>query len=144
MRRVAVTLISLVLVMQGRWRSVVFVVTSVGGMGIITTLIKLAVRRQRPNPYAVSSGHSFPSGHSSGTLVFSGVMTYLLWHVTHRRPVTVLSCISGLTFTLLVGRSRVVLREHHGSDVVAGFSVGAAWLLIMLRIFVAQLEQEGR
>jgi undecaprenyl-diphosphatase len=119
-----------------------FLVTSVGGMGIVTTLIKIAVRRQRPNPYAVSSGHSFPSGHSSGTLVFSGVMTYLLWHVTHRRMLTLLSFMTGTIFTLLVGRSRVVLREHYGSDVAAGFSVGAAWLLIMLRLFVPWLKQE--
>jgi undecaprenyl-diphosphatase len=113
-------------------------------MGIITTLIKIAVRRQRPNPFAVSSGHSFPSGHTSGTLVFSGVMTYLLWHVTRHRVLTLLSCCTGLALSLLVGRSRVVLREHHGSDVAAGLSVGSAWLLIMLRLFIPGLKRERR
>jgi undecaprenyl-diphosphatase len=47
-----------------------------------------------------------------------------------RRRVKVLAISAAVLLSLLVGASRVYLGVHWASDVLAGWSVGAAWAMI--------------
>lgn len=38
-------------------------------------------------------------------------------------------------FSLLIGFTRIYLRVHYASDVLAGFSIGFAWLLLTIVLF---------
>jgi undecaprenyl-diphosphatase len=44
---------------------------------------------------------------------------------------------------LAIGLSRIYLRVHYASDVLAGFSVGLVWLLLSLWI-LARIEKYGK
>ena len=80
---------------------------------------------------AEASGFSFPSGHSSASVVAWGMLAYLLLHlVPHRWQLPVLMACAATAFT--VGCSRIFLRVHFASDVVAGFASGLAWLAVCI------------
>jgi membrane-associated phospholipid phosphatase len=93
-------------------------------------LLKWLVARRRPRggPYA------FPSGHVFTSVVFFGVLIYLLW----TRDVARGWRLAGTTVCglLIVGiaLSRMYLRFHWLTDVLGGLSGGAAYLLIALAI----------
>ena len=125
-------LVAAVLVWRGRrWLALGWVV-AVGGNGLLNLTLKQVFERVRPvhdDGLVLADGFSFPSGHSSGSLVAYGMLAYVLtrflpprWHL----PV-VLAAVA-LAFT--VGSSRVFLRVHFASDVAAGFASGTAWLAV--------------
>ena len=103
---------------------------ALGGNGVLNPALKQLFARMRPlhaAEVASAPGFSFPSGHSSGTVVAFGMLAYLglrllppRWHL----PVLLLAVL--LAFS--VGVSRIILRVHYASDVAAGFASGTAWL----------------
>ena len=107
-------------------------------------MLKLLVRRHRPErPIGASQagGYSFPSGHTTGTFVFFGIVPYLLWNAAHRRAAA-LAAIFSIAITAFVGRSRVALSEHHETDVLGSYAVGALWLALVLRASAGPLGRE--
>jgi membrane-associated phospholipid phosphatase len=81
--------------------------------GILTTGVKLAATRTRPN----GGGHSFPSGHSSATFASATVLAdHYGWKVG--APAY---AVAGF-----IGWTRIRDREHWLSDVVFGSALGIA------------------
>lgn len=85
--------------------------------------------RPRPalyEPAAKTFTASFPSAHAMLSLVVWVGLAHLVVPVGHplHRPALVAATI----LALCVGLSRVHLGLHHGSDVLAGWLFGAAWL----------------
>jgi undecaprenyl-diphosphatase len=105
---------------------------AMGGNGVLNPALKQQFARLRPLNVAdgvSASGFSFPSGHSSGTVVAFGMLAYLglrlfpkRWHL----PILLVAVL--LAFS--VGVSRIILRVHFVSDVVAGFASGTACLAV--------------
>jgi membrane-associated phospholipid phosphatase len=60
---------------------------------------------------------------------------YILWDLTRRRFYLLAASIAGVGLSVLVGRSRVSLRAHHRSDVIAGYGLGTVWLALTWRLF---------
>jgi undecaprenyl-diphosphatase len=90
--------------------------------------------RIRPdlNPHLVTVyTMSFPSAHSSNAMLTYVAMALLLVRDERRR---VYWAASALVLTFLIGLSRVMLGVHWPSDVLAGWSFGALWTLLMLWI----------
>lgn len=102
------------------------------GNGVLNPALKQIFARLRPlhaAEGASATGFSFPSGHSSGTVVAFGMLAYLglrllppRWHL----PVL----LAAVLLAFSVGVSRIILRVHYASDVAAGFASGTAWLAI--------------
>lgn len=83
---------------------------------------------------------SFPSGHSSASLVAYGMLAWLVWRLAAPRwrwPATIFAA----AIVSLVACSRIVLQVHYASDVVAGLCSGLTWML--LTIGVAQVQTQG-
>jgi undecaprenyl-diphosphatase len=94
--------------------------------------LKLWIGRPRPRFVSESISFSFPSGHAMLAIIGYGLLGYLLvgWLSRRRERAAV---IAGLTLlVLLIGFSRLYLTVHYFSDVLAGFTMGACWLLIGL------------
>lgn len=107
-------------------------------MGGSSTLLlfglKALFQRKRPLGPILKhlNGYSFPSGHALLMFVFCSVLIYLIWN-SHLKKVwqwTFTTLL--LLFSLVVGISRVILRVHFASDVIAGFCLGYAWVLFGL------------
>lgn len=122
------------------------------GAEILTVGLKLGFRRERPffsDPLASESTYSFPSGHASVSLAVYGTLGFIAArHLpTVAARLAVLSAAA--TVVLLIGFSRLYLGVHFLTDVVAGFSLGLAWvtlcaLLLHLRVRLKQRRQTSR
>lgn len=125
-----VVVISLILLWRRRWWLCGAWLLATAGGGAVNMLLKSLFARERPlhtHGFAAADGWSFPSGHTSGSWIVYGLLSYLavlmlprLLHV----PVV----IASVALALLVGFSRVVLQVHYISDVLAGYCFATAWL----------------
>src|SRR2546422_3273999 len=99
---------------------------------MLVQLLKRAVARARPcdaggRPLALvdlPDPHSFPSGHAAAATAVA--VTVALAHPT-AAPIV-------LPVAALVAYSRVALRVHHVSDVVAGAALGLAGAVVAPRL----------
>jgi membrane-associated phospholipid phosphatase len=122
-----------------RWYREALFIVATEGVGWLAAEIKLLVERPRPTSDLVRVlGHvgetSFPSGHVTSYIVFYGLLFYFVY-VRARRgwPRTVLLLVFA-TIVGLVGPSRIYLGHHWVSDVLGGYALGAAYLLLLLEI----------
>lgn len=109
---------------------------ALAGNGLLTLGFKHSFERVRPvhtHEISVADGFSFPSGHSSSSMVAYGMLAYLAlrllparWHL----PALLLAVATVFT----VGWSRVVLQVHFASDVLAGWLTGGVWLACCLLV----------
>ena len=121
----------------GRRRAAGRVVLLIGGTQLAVSLLKLAFAR--PRPTGVEAGQvvhtfSFPSGHAAlSAAAFGG----LAWALARRQPPgaggrRALAIGFGVLVVLAVGFSRLGLGVHRPSEVLGGWCVAAAGLLLVV------------
>lgn len=101
---------------------------------LITFLLKDIFKRVRPLDPLIEPlrNYSFPSGHASSGFIFYGLLAYLIWQSDIKNLYKYISASVLILISLLIGLSRIYLRIHYASDVLAGFCVGYAWLAISI------------
>jgi len=129
-----------------RWYTLLVPVVALGSITLNLTL-KNAYQRPRPSfPLVAAEGLSFPSGHAMIATSFYGLLIYLVQTHVQRPDLAWLrrSLIVALVLLiLLIGVSRVYLRVHYTSDVLAGFMAGIVWLLIAIPL-LKRIEKETK
>lgn len=121
------------------WRrqrlSSAFVVSAVGGGALLNRLLKHWVARPRPTlamPVDVAHGYSFPSGHSTGSMLLWLSLCWVLWRAESQSPPWRLLLLGvGAALVLMVGWSRIYLGVHYPSDVLAGWALAISWILML-------------
>lgn len=116
-------LAAVVIAVLVRRRRAVYVLVTVFGAELLSTLIKDAVSRVRPCVDLAScpATSSFPSGHAAGAAAFYVALAVLLRQRWGPRAWWLLAV------PLVVAASRVLLGVHYLSDVTAGLVVGGCW-----------------
>lgn len=113
------------------WRSATYWLAAVGGAELIVKLLKLALHRARPNPYASGvESFSFPSSHATLAIVTYGFLAFLLCEGQRRRVRMSIVLVTAAAVSLIAA-SRLYLGVHWVSDVVAGLSFGLAWTIVL-------------
>ncbi len=107
------------------------------GNSLLIQGLKQYFQRERPvfdSPFLVETNFSFPSGHAVTSILLYGLLAYVLsrqipaYSPVHRHVI-----VWAVTFAgFLIGTSRLVLGVHYPSDVLAGWSVGSAWLALLV------------
>ena len=114
-------------------RALVLSLTMIGS-SLLTVALKEIFRRARPSTDTLlgepASTTSFPSGHSFNTAVFAGLLAGMVLLSTTAVVHRTLAIMAAAGATLLVGTSRVYLGYHWMTDVMAGWSLGLAWLCL--------------
>lgn len=119
-----------VALIRRRPRVALFLVVTAECSGLLTQVVKEIADRPRPVTalvYAYST--SFPSGHAVGVMIC--VLALLAVGLPLLRP-----SLRGWVVTLgvfvivTIGVGRVVLNVHHPSDVVAGWALGYAYVVL--------------
>ncbi|MFR0771281.1 MAG: phosphatase PAP2 family protein [Limosilactobacillus pontis] len=83
--------------------------------------VKYSILRPRPDHKLIpANGFSFPSGHTFATTVFVLAILTLVWPHLRRHWQRIASSILAMVWIFLVMASRVYLRNHYTSDVLAG------------------------
>lgn len=116
------------------WEQIALLAAAVLGAILLSTLLKSGF--DRPRPDLVPHGArvltaSFPSGHAMiSAAVYLTLGAMLASVQTSRRLKTYFVSLAVL-LTLLIGVSRVYLGVHWPSDVLAGWSAGASWAILV-------------
>lgn len=119
-----------------QWWPIVITATAATCSVLTTTLVKQWLGRPRPDHiFAVAPfehAPSFPSGHTLNAVVVFGIIAML--YASRRAYIT-----AGI-YIVLMGASRIWLGHHWFSDVLAGWMLGIAWLLLLSVIFIRPLS----
>ncbi len=135
---IATVVAAVALATKNHRRAAIWTVAVMSTIGIANTLLKQFIGRARPewdDPLQVLDTFSFPSGHSSGIVGAAGVAIVLSRMLVRRRGVRRLVLVVSVFIVLLVGADRLFLGVHNLSDVVAGYLLGAAVVLLWLAFF---------
>jgi membrane-associated phospholipid phosphatase len=124
-----------IFIRRHRWYSI-----KVASIALSSTAIMLLLKQffSRPRPLVplleAARGYSFPSGHSLVSFAFYGLLIYLCWHYLENRTLRWLYTLLLSALILFIGLSRIYLRVHYATDVIAGFSIGMVWLVLSIYI----------
>ncbi len=120
-----------------RWRSMLYILVTVGGGILISGVAKEFFDRPRPDlvPHgSIVLTTSFPSGHSMMAAVAYLSLGVLIARVQPRLALRIYVMVVAVLLTVLVGISRVYLGVHWPTDVAAGWLAGGAWAMICLAV----------
>ncbi len=132
--------VALGLVVWGRRaEALVFAATLAAG-SLMGSVIKVVTGRPRP-PAAFAlitepGSNSFPSGHALSSMLFFGLLAVILLRSARTaRERFAIVAVAGAG-TLAVGVSRVYLGVHWPTDILASWSLAAAWLTVTVGAFL--------
>ncbi len=135
----------LVLLVRRHTRLALGRTVTVLGILPINESLKALFRRVRPphhHGFMIEPGWSFPSGRAFGAMVYYGMLADVMLRLLpglHRAIIAAAILLIGM-----VGISRILLQVHYFNDVLAGYTAGAAWLVLCIAVTEALRERERR
>ena len=122
------------LLVRGHRRRAILLLVIVASERLLVEAMKNVFDRARPD----ALGHevavhnlAFPSGHSANAM--AGWLAIALLATSPRLRVPAIALALAIAF--VTGLCRLVLQVHWPSDVVGGWAFGAAWTLLLVRLF---------
>jgi undecaprenyl-diphosphatase len=146
---VAVAVLAMVLLWRS-WTPLVLTLVAAAGSLAMTVSGKELIGRARPPlhlavpPYEESP--SFPSGHTLNSTVLIGLLVYLLLRRLDSARIRAAVLVVGGAFVGAMGLSRVFLGHHWLTDVMVGWTLGLAWLSVVVtahRLFLTVRRARG-
>ncbi|MDF2092979.1 phosphatase PAP2 family protein [Knoellia sp. 3-2P3] len=146
---VTVAVVAMVLLWRS-WTPLVLTLVAAAGSLAMTVSGKELIGRARPPlhlavpPYEESP--SFPSGHTLNSTVLIGLLVYLLLRRLDSARVRAAVLVAGGAFVGAMGLSRVFLGHHWLTDVMVGWTLGLAWLIVVVtahRLFLTVRRARG-
>jgi undecaprenyl-diphosphatase len=125
-----------------RWRLFWLVVVGGALVGPLNHVLKVIFDRPRPDYDGTIEvdGLSYPSGHAAGAAAVATILLVVFWPLLSRARRLMLVVLAAVGVAV-VGYTRVALGAHFASDVIAGWCVGIAWILVLavvLRVWLGQ------
>lgn len=130
---VLIALISLILCKNKK--VVASIAINLASCGLLNHILKIVIQRQRPPlEYRMveESSFSFPSGHSMSSIAFYGLIIYFVFKNMKNIKLRNIICMALGLLIFFIGLSRIYLGVHYASDVLAGFVLGLAYLIIYI------------
>jgi undecaprenyl-diphosphatase len=123
------------LVRKERWYSIKVPVISLSSL-LLMLVLKQFFHRDRPLVplLQAAKGMSFPSGHALMSSTFYGLIIYLVWRNIKNKTAKWIITILLLLVIFFIGLSRIYLRVHYPTDVIAGFCLGVIWLILSISV----------
>jgi diacylglycerol kinase (ATP) len=128
---------------QQRWTAWGLVIAGLGAV-VIAGVLKPTFSRARPDlwdPILSETGYSFPSGQVIGATVIYGLLGYLLAKYFPAQQHRIRWSMLGILF--FIGLSRAYLGLNWPSDLLAGYSLGALWLISCITMFRIQWMRQS-
>jgi membrane-associated phospholipid phosphatase len=113
-----------------KWYSIKIPAIALSSLGLMFGLKHLFGRSRPEIPLLEEAkGLSVPSGHALFSVTFYGLLIYIIFKSTLKKEIkwSLISLLLMLIF--VIGFTRIYLRVHYATDVIAGFCVGFIWLV---------------
>ena len=112
------------------------IIANLGIVTILNQIIKFIMQRPRPTEFRIieETGYSFPSGHSMVSLAFYGYLVYLIYKYINNKHLKRTLIIILSILICIIGVSRIYLGVHYTSDVLGGFLISLAYLIIYIEL----------
>ena len=125
------------------------IIANLGIVTILNQIIKFIMQRPRPTEFRIieETGYSFPSGHSMVSLSFYGYLVYLIYKYINNKHLKRTLIIILSILICVIGVSRIYLGVHYTSDVLGGFLISLAYLIIYIELvnkFVLEKNKDDR
>ena len=125
------------------------IITNLGIVTILNQIIKFIMQRPRPTEFRIieETGYSFPSGHSMVSLAFYGYLIYLIYKYINNKHLKRTLIIILSVLICIIGVSRIYLGVHYTSDVLGGFLISFAYLILYIELvnkFVLEKNKDDR
>ena len=137
--KLTIITVVIVTIMVVRWRSwTPLALMAIGASGslLMTAVGKQLVGRARPPlEYAVppyQTSPSFPSGHTLNSTVIASLVAYLLLLHLTSLIARILAVVLAVAWFVAMGLSRVFLGYHWLTDVLVGWTLGLAWVAVVI------------
>jgi len=120
------------LLFERRWVQSALLLVSLAGGLVLSETLKMAFERSRPPEAYHAMGTlnaSFPSGHALLATVAYLTLGAMLAQAMKKRRLKAYVIGWAVALAMIVGLSRIYLGVHWTSDVLAGWSLGAAWAM---------------
>ncbi|MEY2421914.1 MAG: hypothetical protein QOI95_1981 [Acidimicrobiaceae bacterium] len=134
---VAVIVLAFLLYHRGRRRDSLFLTTALVGGILLDLVVRVVIGHLRPDlpfPYFLISRFGLPSGHALDATAFYGALLVIAWPSLTRLQ-RLVATTATTVFVAGIAYSRVVVLAHYLSDVLAGVTLGVAWLLLVSAAF---------
>jgi undecaprenyl-diphosphatase len=121
-----------------------FLSAAIGAGALLNTALKYGFVRERPDvvPHLVQvTSASFPSGHAMNSAMVYLTLAALLVSAERSWRVRIFLVSAAMLLTLVVGFSRAFLGVHWPTDILAGWSIGAAWA-VLASLIAARLQRQ--
>ncbi len=108
----------------------------IGIVGLTSTILlhsmKYFFERNRPDNQLVKTliTFSFPSGHALSSFIFCSTLVYIVVKSKMHKVWKWFLSLGLIVFALIIGITRIILRVHYPTDVVAGIVLAIMWVLI--------------
>ncbi len=119
-----------------RWTPILLMAVAAGGSVLLTVIGKQSIDRARPpQQFAVApfeTSPSFPSGHTLNSWVILLLIAYLISCRVESRGCRISVTAVAVVLAVAMGLSRVYLGHHWLTDVLVGWTLGSAWLIVVV------------
>lgn len=119
----------------------IFFALSIFLTAIMTIILKTLIQKTRPlNALVKETTFSFPSGHVTTSVVFLGLLSYLVLKKSRSKIIKLTTVLVSVFLILLISLSRLFLNVHWFSDILGGLFLGLFLLSGFIIIFEKFLE----
>ncbi len=96
--------------------------------------LKEIFHRQRPDLPIIKGiyTYSFPSGHALSSFILCSILIFIVQNGVLKKAYKWMISILLLLFSITIGISRIILRAHYPTDVIASFCLGVVWVIVSL------------
>jgi len=131
-------------VRKHRWYSIKIPAIAASSL-LLMFVLKNFFGRERPMIPLLepARGLSFPSGHALKSMTFYGMLIYITYQTVKDPRLRWLVIVLLFLLILTIGFSRIYLRVHYTSDVLAGFAMGWLWIVLALKT-LRMIEKQGK
>ena len=137
-------------IFKKEWRNFFLVLFVLGGTQLIWLSLVFSIDRPRPHVVYAFTNHvslpGFPSGHAMLAVPIWGLTAYILIPKLKSHFWKTVTWVVALLIALSAGLSRLIVRAHYPSDVIAGYALGVTWTtlaILMVEWYFASRENKS-
>ncbi|HEU4634182.1 MAG TPA: phosphatase PAP2 family protein [Flavisolibacter sp.] len=132
------------LIRKHKWHSIKVPAIAISSL-LLMFVLKRLFNRPRPDIPLLyeAKGLSFPSGHALMSVTFYGLLIYIVFKTYRDKDWKWIIISLLILLILIIGFTRVYLRVHYTTDVIAGYCIGFLWLVFAVW-FLNRLEKYSK